>query len=126
MNRKLVLICEDDDELREAIATGLSDANFDILTARNGEEGVSLALSHHPDLILMDILMPQVNGHEAVEQIRADEWGRKSKIIFLTALSDAENVVRAVEQGSDSFLVKDHTSLEDLVRKVQMSIHSPD
>ena len=126
MSNELVLICEDDDDLREAVATGLKDAGMEVLTAKNGEEGASLALSHQPSLILMDIQMPVMDGHQAVQKIRADEWGKNAKVIYLTSLSDAENVVYAVEKGSDDYLVKPHVSLKELVNKVRLAIHAPD
>jgi len=118
-----VLTVDDNDDLRESIITALTHAGFTTLAARDGREGVALALEHHPDVILMDILMPDMNGHEAAEKIRQDKWGRDAKIIFLTSLSDAENVVKAVEKGSEDYLVKAHLSLEELVKKVRLVYH---
>lgn len=124
MSTTSVLICEDNDDLREALTTALGDNGFIVHTAKNGVEGVAQALAHHPDIILMDILMPELNGHEAVRKIRQDPWGINAKVIFLSALSDAENVVRAVEGGSEAYIVKDHVSLADIVNKIKLIRHT--
>lgn len=123
MANETVLIVEDDNELREALETALSAESLRVLTAADGVEGVQIALEHHPDLILMDIMMPNLNGHEATNRIRNDRWGKDVKIVFLTALSDAENVVYAVESGSEEYIVKSHTSLGEIVGKVKEVIH---
>lgn len=119
-----VLTVEDDTDLREAITMALENAGFEVFSAKNGAEGVQQALTHHPDVILMDVMMPIMNGHEAVDKIRNDAWGKNAKVIFLTSLSDAENVVHAVSQGSGDYLVKPHTSLEDIVNKVKLVRHT--
>lgn len=119
METATILTVEDDSDLREAIAAALGNAGFTVLSAANGAEGVTLALKHHPDVILMDINMPELNGHEAVEKIREDVWGQHAKVIFLTSLSAAENIVHAVESGSEAYIVKPHTSLSEIVQKVR-------
>ncbi len=81
-------------------------------------------LREHPDVILMDIMMPKLNGHEAVQKIREDAWGQHAKIIFLTSQSAAENVVHAVESGSEAYIVKPHTSLAEIVVKVREVLYA--
>lgn len=125
MSTATILTVEDDADLREAICTGLQDAGFTVLQAQDGGEGVRLALSEHPDLILMDIMMPELNGHQAVEKIRNDSWGKNARVIYLTSLSDAENVVHAVEHGSEEYIVKPHTSLKEIIEKVNEVIFAP-
>ncbi len=119
MSSATILIAEDQKDLQDAISTALTGAGFTTLTANNGSEAVSMALKAHPDVILMDIMMPELSGHDAVTKIRNDVWGKDAKIIFLTSLSDAENVVRAVESGSDEYIVKPHASLAEIVQKVR-------
>ena len=124
MSNVTILTVEDNDDLREAIAAALGNAGYRVLTAVNGAEGVALALKEHPDVILMDIMMPELNGHEAVQKIREDVWGQHAKIIFLTSQSAAENIVHAVESGSEAFIVKPHTSLAEIVQKVREVLYS--
>src|SRR3989304_9443406 len=84
---KTILIIEDEKSLRDAIVDILRLKNFLSLEAKNGREGVELALSKHPDLILLDIIMPEMDGITALKKIREDAWGKKVPIIILTNLS---------------------------------------
>lgn len=72
--QKKILIVEDEKNLREAIADVLHNRNFISLQAKNGREGLKLALKEHPDLILLDLLMPEMDGMTAFEKIRKDSW----------------------------------------------------
>ncbi len=126
MNSVKILTVEDDNDLREAITTALQGAGFSVLTAADGREGVRLALAEHPDVILMDIMLHELNGHEAVAKIRQDVWGQNAKIIFLTSQTEAENVVYAVQSGSDAYIVKPHATLAEIVQKVREVLHSRD
>lgn len=123
MRERSVLIVEDDADLRSAVKTALEAASFTVIEAEDGVLGYKAALEHHPNIILLDILMPNMNGHEALERIREDSWGKNAHIIFLTSFSDAENVVHAVEKGSDMYIVKNNTSLEEIVQKVKQAVH---
>lgn len=123
MSTTTVLIVEDDADLRSAVKTALEAESFEVIEATDGVEGYQAALAHHPDVILLDILMPNMNGHEALAKIRDDNWGKDARVIFLTSFSDAENVVHAVERGSDVYIVKNNTTLEEIVQKVKQTIH---
>lgn len=120
----MVLIVEDDPMIQKLYADAFELAGLAVRTARNGEEGVTVALEHHPDAILMDIMMPGMNGHEAVSKIRRDSWGKSAKIIFLTNMSDAENVVHAVEQGSEEYIVKANATVKEVVNKTRMAMRA--
>ncbi|MFT5037025.1 MAG: DNA-binding response OmpR family regulator [Candidatus Azotimanducaceae bacterium] len=126
MNNVTILVIENETDLREAITVSLETESFTVLQASDGEEGYQTALREHPDVILLDIMMPKMNGHEALEKIRNDPWGKDAKVIFLSSMSDAENVVRAVEKGSEDYIVKSHASLEEIVSKVKQVLHGYD
>lgn len=119
-----VLIVDDDGAIRDMYATAFTIAGHEVLTAANAEDGVMLALSKQPSIILMDITMPGVSGHEAVEKIRADAWGKTAKIMYLTNLSDAGNLMEAVEQKSDEYIVKSNTDPKDIVTKAEQLMYS--
>jgi two-component system, cell cycle sensor histidine kinase and response regulator CckA len=119
-----VLICDDTPSLRSAFAAAIHEAGFEAIEAKDGKEGVALALAHHPHVILMDIMMPVLSGHAAVNQIRKDPWGRDAKIIYLTNMDDPENIVRAVEQKTEKYIIKSNTSLEDVIKLVRMTAHT--
>jgi len=119
-----VLIIDDDDAIRDMYATAFELAGHEVFKAENAEDGVALALTKQPSIILMDITMPGASGHEAVEKIRADAWGKTAKIMYLTNLSDAGNLMEAVEQKSDEYIVKSNTDPKDIVKKAEALMFS--
>ncbi len=119
-----VLVVEDDESIRELYYDALVGGGMEVLKAATGSEGVKLAIEKQPLVILMDIMMPDISGHEAVKKIRQDAWGKKAKIIFLTNRTDAENIVNAVEEGSEDYIIKAHTEIKDLVNRVRLALHA--
>jgi CheY-like chemotaxis protein len=124
MTNTVVLIVEDDESILDLYATAFTEVGIKVLKAKNGLEGVQLALENHPDAILMDIMMPIMHGHEAVEKIRLDPWGRNAKVIFLTNMTDAENVFLAVEQGSEEYIIKANTPVKEVVNQTRMAMRA--
>ncbi|MEK7462378.1 MAG: response regulator [Patescibacteria group bacterium] len=122
-DKRTVLLVEDDQTIRELYAMALIKAGFNIVMAENGEQGVVLALKHHPNLILLDIDMPIMDGHQAAKQIRNDGWGKAARIIFLTNHSDASNVAHAVMQKPEDFIVKAHTPVHDVINQVRIAVY---
>lgn len=122
MTDRQVLIVEDDEALRELYSQVISSADIKVLSAGTAKEGINLALENHPDVILMDVMLPDTSGHEAVKKIRLDDWGKKATVIFLTNRSDAESIFKAVEEGSDEYIIKSHTSNKELLNKVRSSM----
>ena len=94
-------------------------SSFSTLEAKNGEEGLKVALREHPDLILLDIVMPKMDGMTMLRKLREDLWGKTAKVIILTNLSDNEKVAEALEQKSHEYLVKSDWRIEDVVAKVR-------
>ncbi len=121
MKKVDVLIVEDDESIRELYYDALTSGGMEALKAATGTDGVRLALENKPKVILMDIMMPDISGHEAVKKIRQDDWGKNAKIIFLTNRTDAESVVNAVEEGSEDYIIKAHTEIKDLVNRVRLA-----
>ena len=122
-DKRTVLLIEDDQTLRELYGMAFIKAGLTIIMAENGEQGSRLALTHHPDVILLDIDMPVMNGHQAAEKIRLDSWGKTARIIFLTNHSDAQNVAHAVLQKPEEFIVKAHTPIADIVNQVRTAAY---
>ncbi len=119
MENKKILIAEDDKVLLNLIRDELTAEGFEVLGASNGKEGLDLALKFHPDLILVDIIMPIMNGMEMTEKIREDEWGKAVKIIVLTNLNAEKNVADFLEKGAYDYLLKSDWSIEDVVKRVK-------
>jgi len=123
MKETTVLIVEDDEAIRTLYTTALESAGLSVLSAKDGVEGVEKALKHHPAVILMDIMMPNMNGHQAMQKIRHDSWGKHAKVVFLTNFSDAENVAYAVAEGSDEYIVKANADIKEVINKVRTAMH---
>lgn len=119
-----VLIVDDDESIRDLYADAFELAGLTALKAKTGEEGVTLALQKHPNVILVDITMPGMDGHEVVRQIRQDAWGRNARIMYLTNLSDAANVVDAVQHKSDEYIVKANTDVSEVVNRARTLMYS--
>ena len=117
---KKILIVEDEAPLRNAVADILSFEGFTVLQAKNGQEGLDLALKEHPDLILLDLMMPVMDGLTMLEKMRQDaEWGKNAAVILLTNLNDPEKIAQATSAGSYDFLVKSDWNIEDVVKKIK-------
>lgn len=116
---KKILIVEDEQDIREALVDKFSREGFAVFEARNGEEGLARAFTEHPDLILLDIVMPVMDGITALNKLREDEWGKHVPVILLTNLNDDEKVANAMEKGAFGYLVKSDWKIEDVVTKVK-------
>lgn len=121
---KKILIVEDEVDIREALADMFKSYSFEVLTAENGQEGVDKALAERPDIILLDLNMPVMNGHEALTRLRNDPWGKDVKVVVLSALDDVQNIVEAHDEKITKYIVKAHTSLSAIVSNVQEALYS--
>lgn len=121
-NKKIVLIVEDEKSLREALRDKLTREGFLVLEAKDGEEGLEIALKYHPDLILLDLLMPKMNGAEMAKKLRQDEWGKNVKIIILTNLAEEEKVKRELENSVYAYIIKNDIRLDQVVGKVKQTL----
>lgn len=116
---KKVLVVEDDRVLRKVVADHLKLDGFHVVEAEDGEAGLSLALSEHPDVTLLDVVMPKMDGMTVLERIRENEWGKNAKIIMLTNLSDTEKISQAQEKGVSDYLVKADWDIQSIIEKVK-------
>ena len=123
--KKIVLVIEDEDDMRSAIATALDRSGYHVIEAMNGQDGVTKALEYEPNLILLDLLMPIKDGHTALKEIRETEWGKDAKVVILTAMDDAANLGKAYEGGITDYITKSEVSLADLIAKVRELIGDP-
>ncbi|MBU0731937.1 response regulator [Patescibacteria group bacterium] len=117
--KKKVLIVEDERVLLTALSNKFTLEGFDVEMASNGQEGLNKALAEHPDMILMDILMPVMDGMTMLEQLRKDTWGKNAEVIILTNLADTGSVSEALDRGTFDFLVKSDWKMEEIVKKVR-------
>lgn len=110
----LILLVDDDDAIRAGLAAALLRAGFRVVEARNGLEALKLAETHAPDVIALDILMPELDGREVCRRLRqADNW---TPIIMLTQISATGEKIASLEEGADDFLNKPFDSYELIAR----------
>jgi len=122
MNPKILLLVEDDPALAQPLSGQLEKEGFQVLKAQNGEEGLESAKQHHPDLILLDIVMPKMNGLTMLEKLREDEWGKGAQVIMLTNFSDLGNVSQALRNDVTDYIVKSDWSLDQVISKVKVKL----
>lgn len=121
-NQKKVLVIDDEKVLRELLLSKIGQAGFEVVGAADGDEGLKKALAEHPDLILLDIIMPKMDGITMLKKLREDVWGKIVPVIVLSNLNTAEAVEKSLESGAYDYLVKVDYSLDDLVGVVRKKL----
>lgn len=120
-----ILLVEDDNNLREIYGERLLAEGYEIVSARDGEEALSVAITEKPDLIISDIMMPKISGFDMLDILRQTPETKDVKIIMMTALSQAEDKARADMLGANKYLVKSQVTLEDVARVVHDILDEP-
>ncbi len=111
-----IMLVEDDNNLREIYEARLLAEGYEIVSAHDGEEALALAVKEKPDLIISDVMMPKISGFDMLDILRGTPETRNTKVIMMTALSQAEDKDRADKLGADRYLVKSQVTLEDVAR----------
>jgi CheY-like chemotaxis protein len=116
---KKILIVEDEAMLADVMRDELVNAGFDVSVARDGQEGLAMAQSVHPDLMMVDVLMPKMDGISMLKNLRANPEFAKIPASVLTNLNDSQTIQDALESGAYDFLVKSNWNPKDLVKYVK-------
>jgi DNA-binding response OmpR family regulator len=114
----VILAADDDPDIRELVAFRLERSGYTVLQAADGEEARALALEHTPDLAVLDVMMPKMDGFEVVRRLRAEEATKRMPIIMLTARAQDSDVEEGFESGADDYLRKPF-SPQELRARVQ-------
>ena len=115
-NPKTILVVEDQDDLRRILHLALKSAGYRVLEANNGADGVALALSASPDLILMDIQLPVLDGYEAIRRIRAEDGMAGVPIIAVSSFAMKGDEEKARTAGCDVYVSKPYSPMQLLGR----------
>ena len=113
-----VLLAEDDRFLRKAAETALKRQGFTVLPAVDGEEALRMARAETPDIVLLDLIMPKLQGFEVLRALKADPATASIPVIILSNLGQESDVKQAMEAGAVGYFVKANLSLQDLVKRV--------
>jgi DNA-binding response OmpR family regulator len=114
----LVLCADDDEDILSLVSLRLRRAGFEVETAADGDEAVTIARARRPALAVLDVMMPKRTGYEVLAELRADETLREMKVILLSARVQEGDVARGMDAGADAYLAKPFKA-QDLVSKVQ-------
>ncbi len=121
-NMKKILIIEDDRFLRELIARKLVSEKFDILEAVDGEKGLKTLKEKKPDLVLLDLILPGIDGFEVLTQMKNDPALSSIPVIILSNLGQREDVERGLKLGAVDYLVKAHFTPNEIIGKIKQSL----
>lgn len=113
-----VMLVEDDDSLREIYSIRLTAEGYTIVSAKDGEEALAVAVRERPDLIISDVMMPKISGFDMLDILRSTPETATIKVIMMTALSSEDQRVRGENLGADRYLVKSQVGIEDVVNVV--------
>jgi len=114
-----ILIVEDDKFVRELIFQKLTEEKFNVSAAKDGEEGVEKAESEKPDLILLDLILPGIDGFEVISRIRKNKTIEAIPIIILSNLGEKGDVDRGIKLGANDYMIKAHFTPKEIVEKVR-------
>ncbi len=120
---KKIVIAEDDDAIAHMVNMALGDAGFLCLRARDGEEALRLVKAHDPDLLVLDVMMPRVDGLEVARRLKADVMWSRTPILMLTALAEVDDQVHGLEAGADAYMSKPF-DLRELGARVKAMIRA--
>ena len=118
MNKKTVLVIEDSPYLAESLVDMMNIKGHGALVAATGREGIRMAIEEKPDLVLLDIRLPDIDGYEVYQAIRQDSWGKNASIMVLTASESAKNIMKNIDLPDEKILYKPEWSAQDLVAKI--------
>jgi len=119
-NKSKVLMIEDDPVLQRMYISKLTEGGYEVDLARDGAEGLHKALNTDPDLVLLDLMLPKVDGLQILAEMRKNPKTRKTPVIVLSNLAQADDATKALQLGADDYVVKLNTPPSSVLKKVQM------
>ena len=117
-----ILIIEDDKFLRELIVRKLTSENYDVIEAVDGENGIKLTKEQKPDLILLDLILPGIDGFEVLSQVKKDSSVMMIPIIILSNLGQRDDIEKGLQLGAVGYLVKAHFTPNEIIEKIEQTL----
>jgi DNA-binding response OmpR family regulator len=118
---RTVLVADDDEDILDLVTLHLERAGYDVITVRDGRAALAAAREHQPDLVVLDVVMPRLNGHEVVRSLRGDESTRDIPVVLLSARVEEAEVRRGFVAGADDYIPKPFRSRE-LVTRIEATL----
>jgi len=120
-NMRKILFIEDESALQKTLGDALRDKNYEVISALNGELGLNLAEREKPDLILLDLILPKIDGLKVLSKLKTNKATKNIPVIVLTNVEDTEKIDKAIELGISAYLVKANYSLQEVIDKIEQS-----
>jgi len=117
-----ILIVEDEPTLQKALSIALEREGYEVKSALEGEAGLKLAKESKPNLILLDLILPKIDGFEILAELKKDESTKEIPVIILTNLESSQDIEKALVLGAKTYLVKANYDLKDVILKVKENI----
>lgn len=114
-----ILVVDDDQTLLNMYKERLEAGGYEVVTASNGEEGLAKVVDYLPHCMLLDVLMPKVNGFDVLESIRENKETRDIPVIMLTALVQDSNKEKGLSEGADDYIIKSETMPGEVIKKIE-------
>jgi two-component system alkaline phosphatase synthesis response regulator PhoP len=121
---KTIFIADDDDDLRQILVQVFEEEGYEVMQSADGEEVLQRALTQRPDFIILDIMMPSMNGSYVLERLRDDAWGATVPILMVSSMDTEEFKAKAEKYTAVGYLVKQESSPQDVVKMVKQHIGS--
>ena len=119
MGMQKIALIEDDKILSKALVAELGDAGFDVSQAFDGEAGLELVKKEHPDLVLLDLILPKKHGFEVLEELKKSSDTQNIPVIILTLLGEDGDIKKGLQLGADDYLVKSSHAVTEIIEKVK-------
>jgi CheY-like chemotaxis protein len=119
---KKILVIENEKATRKILVDKLQRENFSVVEAGSGQQGLELALKEHPDLILLDVFMPNMNGLELINKLHQDDWGKQAPIIILSNISEDTQLMSEIKHQNYDYLMKTNHNLSSVVEKIKAKL----
>jgi DNA-binding response OmpR family regulator len=117
-----IMIVDDDPNIREMYKATLEAQGYEVVAEPNGEKALDVMISEKPDLVLLDIMMPQIHGLHILDIIKATPDAKDIKVVMLTALSDDETQKEAKKFGATDFIVKSETTMPEVLKRIDKAL----
>ncbi len=123
-NKSKILIIEDDTALNKIYQNKLQREGYDVAIALDGREGIKMVDIEKPDIILLDILLPKLNGREVLKKLKEKSQTSSIPVLILSNLSEMDEVMKGLEEGAADYMIKSEHSLEEVVERIESILNS--
>lgn len=121
-NNKIILLAEDDKYISQAYKDGLARAGFKVVTAFDGLEAIKKAKQVKPDIILLDIILPRLDGFEVLKRLKADDGVKDVPVLIISNLGQDSDIEKGKELGAADYLIKANWSMREVIKKINKSL----